>query len=127
MELLGALKGYFEATMIGVGGGSPYWAAFDALRRNQHLAQAFVGDLQSMLEFLDRELVPALSQGAPGSLGAPPSPEPAVSTLEVDEGEGINDAETLLLHRLPPEVQADMNRVRGAAGPEAAAEPPRPA
>ena len=78
MELLGALKAYFEATMIGVGKGSPYWAAFDALRRNQHLAESFVGDLQSLLEFLDRELVPALSQG-PGAASSASLPSPSTA------------------------------------------------
>ena len=62
MERLGALKTYFEATSVAVGMKSPYWSAFDALRRNQPLAEAFVGDLQRLLDFLDQELVPALGQ-----------------------------------------------------------------
>jgi hypothetical protein len=44
---------------------SPYWSAFDALRRNKPLAEEFVSQLQGLLlEFLDRELVPALAQSA---------------------------------------------------------------
>ena len=65
MERLGALRAYFEATSVSVGLKSPYWSAFDALRRNQPLAESFVADLQQLLEFLDNELVPALTQPMP--------------------------------------------------------------
>ena len=46
-ELYDAVKSYFEVTNVGASGG--YWGAFDALRKNQHLAESFVGDLKSLM------------------------------------------------------------------------------
>src|SRR5262245_58973047 len=90
MEKLGALKAYFEATSVSVGMKSPYWSAFDALRRNQPLAEAFVADLQQLLDFLETEMVPALSQ--------PASARPSVQVPLVPQQSGpLNDQETRVL------------------------------
>jgi hypothetical protein len=55
LEKLSAVKAYFEATSINLNLRSPYWGAFDALRRNQPLAESFVNDLQQLLNFLDND------------------------------------------------------------------------
>ena len=81
LEHLGNVKQFFEATSVGFNPNvSPYWSAFDALRRNKPLAEEFVGQLQGLLDFLDRELVPALAQaqvGASPPAGSAPWPGPA--------------------------------------------------
>ncbi|WP_233206319.1 hypothetical protein [Haliangium sp. UPWRP_2] len=61
LEKLSAVKAYFEATSINLNLRSPYWGAFDALRRNQPLAESFVNDLQGLLQFLDNDLAPILT------------------------------------------------------------------
>ncbi|HPH28844.1 MAG TPA: hypothetical protein PLA87_18470, partial [Pseudomonadota bacterium] len=135
VDLLSALQAYFEATSMNVGAGSGYFAAFDALRRNQHLAEAFVSDLQNLMEFLDREMLPALSQsasgGAPGASSGPARPAmPSILLSDESEPGEINDAETLLLHRLPPEIQRELQSGRPYRAPEPvkpAATPSRPA
>ncbi len=105
MERLGALRAYFEATSITVGLKSPYWSAFDALRRNQPLAEAFVADLQQLLEFLENDLVPALSQ---------PMAAPARVPAPALENAPLNDQETRILSNLPPAVQRDLVSRRSA-------------
>ena len=63
LEYLGNVKQFFEATNVSFNlNASPYWSAFDALRRNKPLAEEFVTQLTTLLEFLDRELAPALLQ-----------------------------------------------------------------
>jgi len=74
LERLGNVKQFFEATNVGFGlNSSPYWSAFDALRRNKPLAEEFVGQLQALLDFLDSELAPALlaAQNATGAAQNP--------------------------------------------------------
>ncbi len=85
LEYLGNVKQFFEATNVGFNmNASPYWSAFDALRRNKPLAEEFVTQLTTLLDFLDRELAPALLQAqnqAPASAAqvsqAPAGPWPA--------------------------------------------------
>ena len=72
LEKLGAVKAYFEATSINLNLRSPYWGAFDALRRNQPLAESFVNDLQQLIAFIDNDLVPALSSPPSAAAAAQP-------------------------------------------------------
>ena len=75
ISYLGNVKQFFEATSVGFNPNvSPYWSAFDALRRNKPLAEEFVSQLQTLLEFLDREMIPALAQ-APARVSTPPVAE----------------------------------------------------
>jgi len=106
LERLSALKAYFEATSVSVGLKAPYWGAFDALRRNQPLAEAFVSDLQQLLDLLEREVVPALGQPAPGRSAGPASQ--ALSTHEPD-GQIVSS--------LPAAIQRDLATVRPNSGP----------
>ena len=95
LEKLSAVKAYFEATSINLNLRSPYWGAFDALRRNQPLAESFVNDLQGLLQFLDNDLAPILtalqSGAAPSAAAAPPatsgwrSAEPPSSSINDDQ------------------------------------------
>ena len=101
LQLLSAVQQYFEATTMTVAGASPVWMAFDALRRNQALAQEFVADLNRLLEFLSKELGPSLA--APPSQPAAPPPS---SLLTADE---LSDQETMLLGRLPASMQATID------------------
>lgn len=99
IELSGAVRGYFEGTGTNRAAGAGLFAAFDALRRNRPLAEAFVADLEALLSFLEQELVPALSGAAPRPVAA---------------GRAIKDDETMLLNRLPASVQKEVARFQGA-------------
>jgi hypothetical protein len=110
MELTGAVKAYFEATAaVSVGAG--YWGAFDALRKNQALAQSFVGDLQALLDHLEREVIPVLSSS---KQAAPPAPPPVQAQAAQTQPQGqtsINEEATMLLNRLPESVQKEAMRL----------------
>lgn len=130
LELHGAVKGYFEATVVGVGAG--YFSAFDALRRNQHLAESFVSDLQALLEHIEREVAPALgpTTGAARTVESAPAraAEPTRPTATSQSGAipTINDEQTMLLARLPDNVQAEAMRflAESRAAPREASRPP---
>jgi hypothetical protein len=118
IELHGTVKAYFEATAVGAGAG--YFGAFDALRRNTPLAEAFVGDLQALMDCLERELFPAL-----GGPRAPERPAPAAPQVS------INEDETMLLTRLPANVLPGPHAAPGRAPAgrtrDSASTPPLPA
>src|SRR5438128_69893 len=129
MELSGAVRAYFEATTVGAGAG--FWAAFDALRKNQPLAQAFVGDLEALLAYIDKELAPALS-GALPQVQAPRAqpaevrrepPAQAARPAPAAPPANINEDETMLLGRLPASVQKEVLRFEQARAGGAAASP----
>ena len=118
LERLGNVKQFFEATNVGFGlNSSPYWSAFDALRRNKPLAEEFVGQLQALLDFLDSELAPALlaAQNATGAAQNPvtgwpnsPGPFPAATS---GAGSGtaasignLHGDETQILDNLHPPI-----------------------
>ncbi|MCS6914227.1 MAG: hypothetical protein NZ890_13415 [Myxococcota bacterium] len=126
LELHGAVKGYFEATTVGYSAG--YWSAFDALRRNQHLAQAFVGELQALLEFLERELAPALSPATGPTGRTSPGASPMRSATQAPPNAGpsvrpIHEDETMLLSRLPDNVQAEAARLVAARSARSTPDP----
>ena len=127
LEYLGNVKQFFEATNVSFNlNASPYWSAFDALRRNKPLAEEFVTQLTTLLEFLDRELAPALLQAQnqvpsapvasapvgpwPGTPGGMPSPAPYQGLpggMPLPGGPsaampGINSDETQILDRVSP-------------------------
>lgn len=118
LEYLGNVKQFFEATNVGFNlNASPYWSAFDALRRNKPLAEEFVTQLTTLLDFLDRELAPALLQAQnqapgmaspsahapagpwPGQPGALPSPLPGSALGSIP---GLSGDETQILDRASP-------------------------
>ncbi|HNO69837.1 MAG TPA: hypothetical protein PKI49_15080, partial [Pseudomonadota bacterium] len=110
LEYLGNVKQFFEATNVSFNlNASPYWSAFDALRRNKPLAEEFVTQLTTLLEFLDRELAPALLQAqnqvpsAPVA-SAPVGPWPGMPLPGGPSAAmpGINSDETQILDRVSP-------------------------
>jgi len=121
LEKLAAVKAYFEATSINLNLRSPYWGAFDALRRNQPLAESFVSDLQQLIAFIDNDLVPALSS-PPGAAGSASPPAPATSAWRSSDpvpsaagSSSINDEQTRLLTDLALEPRRELPGARPAS------------
>ena len=121
LEKLGAVKAYFEATSINLNLRSPYWGAFDALRRNQPLAESFVSDLQQLIAFIDNDLVPALSS-PPGAAASASQPAPATSAWRSSDpvpsaagSSSINDEQTRLLTDLAIEPRRELPGARPAS------------
>lgn len=128
MERLSAVKAYFEATSVSVGLKSPYWSAFDALRRNQPLAESFVSDLQQLLTFLEFDMVPALSQPPAQPSSVPPAqPAPPTSNWRsaVPPASNFNDEQTRLLTDMKFDVRRDLPGSRPAPAPAVAPPPAR--
>lgn len=116
MELTGAVKAYFEATAAVSVGAVGYWGAFDALRKNQALAQSFVSDLQALLDHLEREVIPAFSGKGQQAPTAPAAPASTVQAPQAPQAQSqgqtsINEEATMLLTRLPESVQKEAMRL----------------
>ncbi len=113
LEKLSAVKAYFEATSINLNLRSPYWGAFDALRRNQPLAESFVNDLQQLLNFLDNDLAPVLTSLQSAGAQAPP---PATSAWRSAEpvSPTINEDQTRLLSDLAVEQRRELPGTRSS-------------
>ena len=143
LERMGALKAYFEATSVSIGLKAPYWGAFDALRRNQPLAEAFVAELQKLLELLENDVVPALDQAltpqlshsGPRTASIPEQETQVIATLTpVEIADDAEAGPGLALPPTGPSASAKSSSVFGTAlapprvdGPGSAAEqPPSP-
>lgn len=133
-ELSGAVRAYFDTTLTSSGGA---WAAFDALRKNAPLAEAFVHDLVALLEHVDHDVLPLLGGPAVAPARAGRADEttrpvskqheavvnaPAKAASGAQRPVSINDDETMLLSRLPENVLEGL-----PAKPAPAKEPARPA
>ena len=109
IKRLGNVTQFFEATSAGFNpAASPYWSAFDALRRNKPLAEEFVAQLHDLLDFLDREVVPALEQ-AQNEVPAPWPVSPAAAPAQFSPTRqqtasptNLHTEETQILDNLAP-------------------------